>query len=151
MWCDAACDNAAGNWAQTLLASSDQSISAVDLVIDSTNRPQLSLAFSNNDPAQRGIYHIRCVTNCETDDGTWESSLLDATETLNEREPVADTGICSNPTNPTWGLGWTTSLALDSQDRAQIAYDARHMWTCYSGTNIRVERDINWVRFAGGL
>lgn len=148
MWCNAACSNAANSWDKTLLASPDQTISSVDVVLDNANRPQMSFAFSNGEAAQRGIYHARCVTNCESDDGTWESDILDSTEALNESEPVTNTSICSNPINPTWALGWTSALALDSSGQAHIVYDARHLWTCYSNGNVSVQRDINWTRYA---
>ncbi|HEU5014451.1 MAG TPA: hypothetical protein VFT66_18145 [Roseiflexaceae bacterium] len=146
--CTTACGDGTDNdWHGGDTGLTDEAGDAVSLALDSQNRPRIAYEATQN--GSSGVMeYVTCDTACDTSSAIWKPQVFDSVAALNASDPVTTTVICSNPTMPTWSLGYWASIALDASGRPRIAYDAHHLWYCSYSNGAHVETDIAWARFA---
>jgi hypothetical protein len=127
----------------------------VSLALDGQNRPRL--AYHAPMAAGFGLYYAWCNANCEGSAAGWQTRKMEASEEVNAELPIPPWPGCTFPScNPpippctvsTWDTGMRPSLALDSQGRPRITYDANHEQggACGAFTDTKLTRFMQFAQ-----
>lgn len=136
-WCEA--DTCAGDehWNLTQVASGEGK--NVDLAIDAQGRMHMVY-----DAGQRGVIgHIWCDTNCKQAN-QWQRRILETSDQLQAEFPVDIPFTCNDQTEHAW-LDAVPVVTFDKDRRLIVAYDTKHVATCYYQEPGRPDRIITRV------
>lgn len=149
-WCDA--DDCAPTtaWNMTHIASGEGK--NVDLAIDAQGRTHMVY-----DAGQRGVLaHLWCDGGC-TEASQWQRRILETSDDLLAEFPPAIPFTCNQETAFAW-LDAVPMVTFDAQGKLVVAYDTKHVATCYyrdpgnpDPVITRVERiwwAVRWAYFA---
>jgi hypothetical protein len=122
-WCPSNDCMESGGWQLTQVASGEGK--NADLAIDAQGRMHMVY-----DAGQRGVVgHLWCDSNC-TVASSWQRRILETSDQLQQQFPVAIPFTCDQETEHAW-LDAVPMATFDNAGRLVIAYDTKHVATCY--------------------
>lgn len=139
-WCNVGCKNGI-NWDRRSLGLPEAYGGAVDLALDSHDRPRLAYHATERAVKDR-LGYSWCNVNCESAGSVWQIRVVETDDELDVRAPIPPAPGCSLSF---WTeMGWHPSLALDPLDNPRMGYTAVHS----QGGACPVHDDIRLVRLA---
>lgn len=124
-WCQSNCFEG-DNWSGGPIGLAQNDGETPDLALDSQDRPRIAYR-STGAADTTGLGYLWCNRICESSEAIWNQELLEPSNTLDQRFPIALPPACEQGT---WSAGYQPNLVLDSQGNPRIASEAKRLLRC---------------------